>query len=72
MNRKRLFIFSTALVIAVLAALNAGVRTNKSGLSDVSLDNIEALAQESDSSGCSPVRGICNKHGITYHTIAFE
>jgi hypothetical protein len=72
MKRKRLFIFSTVLVIAVFAALNAGVRTNKSELSDVSLDNVEALANESDPPNCIPVRGLCHTNGITYQNISFE
>ncbi|MDR1340072.1 MAG: hypothetical protein LBK58_08490 [Prevotellaceae bacterium] len=72
MKRKKLFIFSAILAIATLAAINASVYTNRNELSDISLDNIEALAEEIDLSDCSPVRGICHKYGITYHNIAFE
>jgi hypothetical protein len=72
MNRKRLFIFLTALSIVMMATLNAGICINKSELSDVSLDNVEALANESDPPNCTPVKGICHANGVTYNRIALE
>jgi hypothetical protein len=50
MNTK--IIYSIAvLAVAVLAAVNVRVNTRGNGLSDVSLANVEALAEESSGKG---------------------
>ena len=52
MNKKFLYGFAV-LVIAVFAAVNIHLSSNKYGLSDVSLANVEALARNEGSGPCS-------------------
>ena len=40
------------LAIAALTAFNVNINTQENGLSDISLDNVEALATEQLSSTC--------------------
>lgn len=65
MNKRILSFIFFIFTIALLAALNTTIRTNEYGLTDISLDNIEALAQESGASGCQPVKGVCHRNGIS-------
>jgi hypothetical protein len=44
--KKKLFGSIAALAIAAMAAINVNISTQEDRLSDVSLNNIEALAQE--------------------------
>lgn len=64
MNRKKLFIALVILAIATLTAFNANIGINENGLSDVSLDNVEALANESGGQNCLPTRGLCVRNGM--------
>ncbi|MDR2913987.1 MAG: NVEALA domain-containing protein [Tannerella sp.] len=52
MNKKFFFGSIAVLAIAALTAFNVNVNSQEDGLSDVSLDNIEALAQESGRVTC--------------------
>jgi hypothetical protein len=51
------------VVIAAVAAWNMGLNSQKSDLSDISLANVEALAQESSSSHCNR---LCEEWPSTY------
>lgn len=64
MNKKRLSFILFIFGIALFAALNTTIQTNEYGLNEISLDNVEALAQEGSTSGCKPVKGGCFKNGI--------
>ena len=44
--KKKIFGSLAVLAIAVMATFNVNVNTQDNGLSNVSLDNVEALAQE--------------------------
>ena len=46
MNRKKFFGSIAVLAIAAMTAFNVNVSSKESGLSGVSLDNVEALASE--------------------------
>ena len=46
MNKKTIFGSIAVLVIAAMAAFNVNVNSQEKGLSDVSLANVEALANE--------------------------
>jgi len=59
--KKKFFGSLAVLAIAAVAAFNVNVNTQENGLSDVSLDNVEALASESISAMCSgfPTPVVC-------------
>ncbi len=65
MNKKKLFSFIIILSIATLAAFNISINSNENGLSYVSLDNVEALAQETSTPTCIMARGYCTRNGTT-------
>jgi hypothetical protein len=46
MNKKKIFGSLAILAIAAMAAINVSVNTREDGLSDVALNNVEALATE--------------------------
>ncbi|MDR1524069.1 MAG: NVEALA domain-containing protein [Tannerella sp.] len=50
--KKRIFALIVVLAIAGLAAFNVNVNKQKNGLSDISLENIEALAGENSLGDC--------------------
>lgn len=45
--KKRFLLIVTVLVFAAVAAWNVNLSSKSSGMSDVALENVEALAQES-------------------------
>ena len=55
--KKKILIGFAALVIAAVAALNVNFSTNGYKLSDISLANVEALANGEVVSGCCPCPG---------------
>lgn len=55
MNKKKIFGSIAVLAIAALTAFNVNINTRENGFSDVSLENMEALAGEINSdcpNGC--------------------
>jgi hypothetical protein len=60
--KKTIFISGIAavLVIAAVAAVSVSRNSNESAMNDVTLANIEALAQESSSTTCSGNKGVCS------------
>jgi len=72
MRNKKIFIFLAALSIAVISAFNLSINTSESGLSNVSLDNVEALAQESNGPKCIQVKGLCCSNGLWSNHISIE
>jgi hypothetical protein len=48
MNKKKIFGFSAALVITAMAVFNVKVNLQDKNLTDIALDNVEALAYELD------------------------
>jgi hypothetical protein len=58
--KKKVFYGSAVLVIAAVAAWNVNLNSQSNDLSDISLANVEALAEESDEcpNGC-----YCNGDG---------
>ena len=67
MTYKKIFILTAAFSIATISALNVSFNANECGLSDVSLDNVEALAQETNTSGCVTIKGFCCENGIIHY-----
>jgi hypothetical protein len=65
MNKKKLFSSIVIISIATLAAFNMNINSDENGISDVSLDNVEALAQETAPLTCIKVRGYCTINGWT-------
>jgi hypothetical protein len=74
MNRKKIIYSLSMLALTALAAYNASINIRENGMSDISLSNVEALAQESDIPGCIPVKGTCytNSNGIKLYHITLE
>ena len=72
MNNKKIFILTAAFSIAVISAFNVSISANESGLSNVSLDNVEALAQETRVPDCVPSKGFCCKNGISSEHISIQ
>jgi hypothetical protein len=46
MNKKKIFGAFAVLAIAAMAAFNTNINADENGLSDISLNNVEALAGE--------------------------
>ena len=59
MNKKKFLGSLAILVIAAITAFNVNVNTKETRLSDVSLDNVEALTSESGAYYCLNLSG-CN------------
>jgi hypothetical protein len=57
MNKKKIFGSIVILAIAAMAAFNVNVNTQEEGLSDISLENMEALAEEAS------LATTCNYYG---------
>jgi len=72
MRNKKIFILTTAFSVAVISAFNLSIRISESGLSNVSLDNVEALAQETSIPGCVPSKGFCSRNGISSDHISLK
>ena len=53
MNKKKIIGLLAAGLIAAVATTNLNIATQESGLSEVSLANVEALAQESANDHCN-------------------
>ena len=74
MNRKKIAGITALLAVALITAFHVKMITFEGRLTDVSLDNIEALAQ--DESGmppnCIQVKGFCLTNNIQYNHLAFE
>ena len=72
MRNKKIFILIAVFSIATISAFNLSINTSESGLSNVSLDNVEALAQETSMPGCASAKGFCSKNGITVDHISLQ
>ena len=73
MNKQKILGSLAVLAIAVLAAFNVNIGTGENILADVSLDNIEALAQESSIiPECVPSKGYCLKNGARVNNITIQ
>ena len=72
MKNRKIFILIIAISIATISAFNVSIKTNENGQSNVSLDNIEALAQETDVPDCVPAKGFCCINGVNIDQIAIE
>jgi hypothetical protein len=64
--KKKIFGFIAVLAIAALAAFNVNVNSQENGLSDISMENIEALASEDTNSNCKWKQMKCSK-GTGYY-----
>ena len=77
MNKKKIFGSIAVLAIAALAAFNVNINTQEDGLSDVSLNNVEALASETPNSDkkCSTSissknnKEMCSTRPVKYTTL---
>ena len=63
-NKKGISGTVAVLLVATIVAFNVNVNSKEKGLSDISLANIEALADESGSG--STITGDCEKKSIVY------
>ena len=65
--KKKFFGSIVVLAIAAIAAFNVNVNTQWKGLSDISLQNIEALASEVDAEFCTQSSGCRIDYYFTCH-----
>ena len=73
MKRKKIFFIITLLAITSLAAFHLKINTSGRGLMDISLSNVDVLAQESGTPpSCVQVRGLCVDKNIQYDYLSFE
>ena len=63
-NIKKLIVGLAFIAVAAIAAWNVSINSNKYGLSDISLANVEALAVEISSPGRWSVDVISGSHWI--------
>jgi hypothetical protein len=68
MKNKKLFGSIAVLAIAAMAAFNMNINADENGLSNVSLDNVEALANETafESEKCYQTVSYSSELGDTY------
>ena len=59
MNRKKLFCFIVLSSVLAFSAFHLNIHSNKIAITDSLLENVEALAQESNIPDCSPLKGYC-------------
>ena len=71
-NKKINFFLIFALSLAALAAFNMSINSGKNVISNISLENVEALAQETSVPDCVPARGFCCKNGISAERLSVE
>jgi hypothetical protein len=71
-NKKINFFLIFALSLAALAAFNMSINSGKNVISNISLENVEALAQETSVPDCMPTKGFCYVNGIKTNHIAIE
>jgi len=60
MKRKNFFILIVISAVVSFAVLNVSNHTDSIKFTDIFLDNVEALAQESNDPNCIPVKGVCS------------
>ena len=72
MNRKTHWGLLAVLIITTTSVLHININTNENGLSDISLNNIEALAQEAGGPECQPSKGYCTNNGIKSEQSSFK
>ena len=72
MNKKSIFIGIIFIAAMLIAVFNVNIRGDKTRLTDVSLDNIDALAQEGADTRCINVKGFCQTPEITTDRLSFE
>ena len=72
MSNKKIFILIAAFLIATISTFNVSINSNERGLSNVSLNNVEALAQESGSPSCVSIRGYCYVNGLKSEHTSFQ
>ena len=72
MNKRKISVIITFLALAFLAAFNMNIQSKKNGLSDVLLNNIEVLAQESNELECVLVKGFCVIDQVRIDHLALE
>jgi len=53
--KKKIFGSIAVLAIAIMTAFNVNINSQGSGLSDISLENVEALANEYETDYCNQV-----------------
>ena len=71
-NKSKNYFLATALSIAAIAAFNISINADWSKTSNISLENVEALAQETNAPICVPTKGFCYSNGIRTSHIAIE
>ena len=72
MKRRKIFCIIAMLGFISLAVFNLNIYSVKIGWTDVFLENVEALAQESDIPDCVPLKGICYKNELYYAGILLK
>ena len=73
MNRKKILVITVLMTVFFLAAFHVKLNSSDSRLIDVSLDNINALAQESNNPpNCYQAKGFCVINDMKYDYLEFD
>jgi hypothetical protein len=72
MSKKKGLFFLSAIIIATISTFNVSINPSKNVLSGISLNNIEALAQESSTPECVTSRGYCVRNGISENQASIQ
>ena len=73
MKRKKMYCVILLIAVVIVAAYNMNIHSDKIKLTDVFLDNVEALAQESDNPPeCVPLKGVCIIYDFSTDYLTFK
>jgi hypothetical protein len=72
MNKKSVLLIVVFCVASFITVLNVNIQSDIIQFSDVSLDNVEALAQESDEPDCVQIKGVCFGKVGEFDRLAFK
>ena len=72
MKRKNMFVIMALSAVAAFAVFNVSIHWDNVKISDISLDNVEVLAQESSEPDCALVKGVCFGITITSGHLGFQ
>ena len=72
MKRKSIIITIVMSAVVSFAVFNVSNHPDNIKFTDISLDNVEALAQESGEPDCVPLRGVCYNNIFSVEYLKFQ